>query len=143
LSYEEAKVAWEKDNDHYLFCHPRHGFIVKGTPDCLGYYVNEGFRRANCYLWYDPLDKCVYVCLRGPAKAHTTYELLTNYGTEGSAATFWTQQRIKLLDPATRRECEDFYNVKYTPPIVITATGEDGSCVGSDMSSVFSPPSVT
>jgi len=125
---------------YYLFCHPRHGFIVKGTPDCLGYYVNEGFRRANCYLWYDPLDKCVYVC---PAKAHTTYKLLTDYGTEGSAAAFWTQSRLQLLDPATRRECEEFYNVTYTPPIALSANGEDGNCVARDVSSVFSLPSVT
>lgn len=70
---------WEKINDHYLFCHPRYGFIVRGSPTCLGYYVNDGFQRAYCYLWFDSGERCVYVCLRGLAKA----QLLTNYGTEG------------------------------------------------------------
>ena len=56
-----------------------------------------------------------------------------------SAAAFWTQSRLQLLDPATRRECEEFYNVTYTPPLALSANGEDGNCVARDVSSVSLP----
>jgi hypothetical protein len=113
LNYTTAKETWEKEGNDYIFCHPAHKFIVQGTPDCLGYYANDGFHKANSHLWFCPSDQCVYVCLNGKALANCTYEILVNYGTPGQKQEYWTQERLKGLNEESRQECLKFYNCSF------------------------------
>ena len=119
LSYREAKRQWERQGNDYIFGDPAHGYIVKGSMACPGVYANEGFRKANCYLWYSPVDKCVYLCLRGAAKAGV-YECMVNYSTPGEVSDFWSLEKLERLEPAVRRECEEFYGLVSNPRSVMS-----------------------
>jgi hypothetical protein len=121
LSYKEAKRQWERQGNDYIFGDPAHGYIVKGSMSCPGVYANEGFRKANCYLWYSPADKCVYLCLRGSATAGV-YECMVNYSTPGEVSDFWSLEKLERLEPSVRRECEEFYGLISNPRSVMSDT---------------------
>ena len=86
-----------------------------------GSICNEGFRKANCYLWYSPVDKCVYLCLRGAAKAGV-FECMDNYSTPDEVSDFSSLEKLERLEPAVRRECEEFYGLVPNPRSVMSDT---------------------
>ena len=63
----------------------------------------------------------MYLCLRGAAKAGV-YECMVNYSTPGEVSDFWSLEKLERLEPAVRRECEEFYGLADNPRSVMCDT---------------------
>ena len=83
--------------------------VLQGAESCPAAYANEGFDAWNSILWFDKHHNAFYLCLRGRPREEQVYELMTNYGIAGEPSSYWTPDRLALLDPDTKSRCLSYY----------------------------------
>jgi hypothetical protein len=112
LSFDTAQKLFQASD--YVLAYQPGGYVVDGQnrQNISGpARCNDNFGIFNCNFGWNPIAHRMELFTKAPLQ-EGLYEVLVNYNEPRKSSVYWTQERLSLLPPDSRKRCIAYYRTQ-------------------------------